>query len=136
MIHSYIHSFAPSFLLYHTGTIGLTCLKEGVVGKVIGVDISEPAIKDAIINAELNGYKNDTTSKTNTTKFIASRAELVLANELKAVQDAKNINMNNTKKKNDSMIVAVVDPAREGLHNDVLKTLRYNEDIQRLIYVR
>jgi tRNA (uracil-5-)-methyltransferase len=25
-----------------TGTIGLTCLKEGAVGKVVGVDISEP----------------------------------------------------------------------------------------------
>lgn len=28
-----------------TGTIGLTCLKEGAVGSVVGIDISAPAIK-------------------------------------------------------------------------------------------
>jgi tRNA (uracil-5-)-methyltransferase len=28
-----------------TGTIGLTCLKEGAVGSVVGVDISDAAIK-------------------------------------------------------------------------------------------
>merc|ERR1712127_1120679 len=36
---------------------------------------------------------------------------------------------------NKKMIVAVVDPAREGLHNEVIKTLRANESIQRLVYV-
>jgi tRNA (uracil-5-)-methyltransferase len=34
-----------------TGTIGLTCLSQGVVGRVVGVDISIPAIKDAQVNA-------------------------------------------------------------------------------------
>jgi len=120
-----------------TGTIGLTCMKEGAVGKVIGVDISEPAIRDAIVNAELNGYKHkpkhngdtdedkdiETKNTSSNTKFIASRAELVLANELRAVKD------------DDDMVIAVVDPAREGLHNDVIKALRSNEGIQRLVYV-
>jgi len=113
-------------------------MKEGAVGKVIGVDISEPAIRDAIVNAELNGYKHkpkhngdtdedkdiETKNTSSNTKFIASRAELVLANELRAVKD------------DDDMVIAVVDPAREGLHNDVIKALRSNEGIQRLVYVR
>lgn len=32
-----------------TGTIGLTCLKEGVVGRLVGVDIAEPAIAGELI---------------------------------------------------------------------------------------
>ena len=118
-----------------TGTIGLTCMKEGAVGKVVGVDISEPAIKDAEINAELNGYKNESQSQSQSetiadfqTKFIASRAEAVLAKELSDIQDKPGENK-------EKMIVAVVDPAREGLHNTVLRTLRVNEAIKRLVYV-
>jgi tRNA (uracil-5-)-methyltransferase len=33
------------------------------------------------------------------------------------------------------VVVAVVDPARDGLHSIVVRTLRANERIQRLIYV-
>ena len=45
-----------------TGTIGLSCMKEeGVVGGVVGVDISEPAIEDAGNNARLNGFESDGT---------------------------------------------------------------------------
>ena len=39
-----------------TGIIVLTCLKEGVVGKLVGVDIAEPANADAKLNASKNGY--------------------------------------------------------------------------------
>lgn len=109
-----------------TGTIGLTCLKEGAVGKVVGVDISEPAIKDAALNAKCNGFTNGDDNDC-VTRFVASRAEHVLADELNTVRK----NSNDT----DKIIIAVVDPAREGLHNDVIKTLRINEAIQRLIYV-
>lgn len=101
-----------------TGTIGLTCMKEGAVGKVVGIDISEPAIRDAVINAEKNGYK----ASDGCTKFVASRAEKVMYNEIKSVG-------------RDVPIVAIVDPAREGLHQDVCKALRNRKGINRIIYV-
>mmetsp|Transcript_19178 Transcript_19178/g.26586 ORF Transcript_19178/g.26586 Transcript_19178/m.26586 type:complete len:337 (+) Transcript_19178:3-1013(+) len=106
-----------------TGTIGLTCMKEGVVGRVVGVDLSEPAIDDAKANADLNGYTTKEDDSDQLTKFIASRAEKVLGNELKKVKDSS------------LSVVAVVDPAREGLHPDVIKAIRGNEKIQRLVYV-
>lgn len=101
-----------------TGTIGLHCMKEGVAGRVLGVDISEPAIEDAKANAIRNGYGDE-----GVTRFVASRAELVLAEELQK-PDVKG-----------KPIVAVVDPAREGLHADVIRALRCNPEIQRLVYV-
>jgi tRNA (uracil-5-)-methyltransferase len=100
-----------------TGTIGLTCLKEGVVGKLVGVDISEPAIADAVVNAMKNGY-----SESATTRFVASPAEKVLPEEMKNIPQS-------------CPVVAVVDPARDGLHGIVIRTLRSNERIQRLVYV-
>jgi tRNA (uracil-5-)-methyltransferase len=100
-----------------TGTIGLTCLKEGVVGKLVGVDISEPAIADAVVNATKNGY-----TQTETTRFVASPAEKVLPDEMKNIPIS-------------CPVVAVVDPARDGLHGIVIRTLRSNERIQRLVYV-
>ena len=107
-----------------TGTIGLTCLKEGVVGKVIGVDVSEPAIEDAKINAELNGFPTGNNAD-DKTRFIAAKAEQVLAKEIARA-----------KKDNSGMkFVALVDPARQGLHTDVVRTLRLNERIDRIVYV-
>jgi tRNA (uracil-5-)-methyltransferase len=103
-----------------TGTIGLTCMKEGVVGRVVGVDISEPAIEDAKINAELNGFGSVDSSER--TRFVAARAEHVLLKEIRKEGDCVSV-------------VAVVDPAREGLHSDVVRTLRMNEKIKRLVYV-
>lgn len=104
-----------------TGTIGITCMKEGAVGQVVGVDISEPAIADAKRNAEINGYPHDS----NTTRFIASRAEHVLHDEI-----------NQSKRSDDDRHFAViVDPARDGLHPDVIRTIRINERIERVVYV-
>jgi tRNA (uracil-5-)-methyltransferase len=107
-----------------TGTIGITCLKEGAVGKVIGVDISEPAIADARKNAALNGFATGE-SGDEKTRFIAAKAEFVLHTEI-----------SKAKKENEKMnFVALVDPARQGLHADVVRTLRSNERISRIVYV-
>ena len=123
-----------------TGTIGISCLQAGVVGRVVGVDISEPAIRDAERNAALNGFSgpasaeshdsNPTSSSAPTTptpaspvRFIAARAEEVLGRE---ISQAKGSGF---------AFVAVVDPAREGLHPDVCKTLRSNGSIRRIVYV-
>lgn len=127
-----------------TGTIGITCLKAGVVGKVVGVDISEPAINDAIRNAVLNGYTTDpintdtaqdnTSGNLTSTRFVASRAELVLGKEIQnAKQRPRDSDNHETNK--DMKFVAVVDPAREGLHADVVKAIRSNQRISRLVYV-
>ena len=105
-----------------TGTIGLTLMKEGAVGKVVGVDISAPAIEDAKVNAELNGFGSDASR----TRFVAARAEHVMMEELKKARSAGKL---------DGKVVAVVDPAREGLHADVLRALRGFSQIDRLVYV-
>ena len=127
-----------------TGTIGITCLKAGVVGQVIGVDISEPAISDANRNAILNGYTtnqiNNNTAHDNTgdnpsTRFVASRAELVLGKEIhNAKQRQRDHDVDNGSRK-EMKFVAVVDPAREGLHADVVKAIRASQRITRLVYV-
>jgi tRNA (uracil-5-)-methyltransferase len=110
-----------------TGTIGLHCLAEGVVGKVVGVDISKPAIEDALANAKRNGFGDgDNKGKT---RFVASRAELIMGRELERVNDARGDD------RPPRSIVAVVDPARDGLHPDVIKALRSTKEIQRLVYV-
>eukprot|EP00979_Chaetoceros_neogracilis_P009923 scaffold2299_cov156-Chaetoceros_neogracile.AAC.1 len=101
-----------------TGTIGLTCMKEGAVGKVVGIDIAEPAIKDAIMNATRNGYSDSDGS----TRFVASRAEVAMKKEVQNVARG-------------TPLVAVVDPARDGLHQDVIKALRNEFSLQRIVYV-
>lgn len=84
---------------------------------MVGVDIAAPAIADANINAKKNGFTDDAT-----TRFIASAAEKVLPATMADLPK-------------DAPIVAVVDPARDGLHGVVVRTLRANEKIQRLVYV-
>jgi tRNA (uracil-5-)-methyltransferase len=115
-----------------TGTIGISCLKAGVVGRVIGVDVSAPAIRDAERNAAVNGFGEspetgsdgaETSPKRST--FVASRAEEVLGKEISKARET-HAGME---------FVAVVDPAREGLHGDVCKTLRANNRIRRIVYV-
>lgn len=86
--------------------------------------MSEPAIEDAKRNAVLNGFGGDDGGD-NKTRFVAARAEHVLAHEIKK---AKSLH-------GDMKFVAVVDPARDGLHPDVVKTIRTNEQISRLVYV-
>ena len=112
-----------------TGTIGLTCLKEGVVGKLIGIDIAEPAIADAKINAEKNGYHNESNNE-GVTRFVASAAEKIMPEIMKEITTSIREGTTTT-----PLVVAVVDPARNGLHAIVVRTLRANERIQRLIYV-
>jgi len=107
-----------------TGTIGLYCMKEGAGGRVLGVDIAEPAIKDAKVNAAENGYADE---KEGIAKFVAGRAEKVLSREIYRLErDPANKNI---------PIIAIVDPAREGLHGDVVKALRSCDKIDRLVYV-
>lgn len=104
-----------------TGSIGICLLKNGACDRVVGCDISIPAISDANRNKKLNGLDEDCS-------FIAGKAEDVLRDQIKDEQASQT---KGTKVK----YVAVVDPAREGLHNDVLKCLRQNKDINTIVYI-
>ena len=88
-------------------------------------DICEPAIADAQRNAERNGFD------ASTARFVAGRAEDVLAREIRATTN----NDDYIESDSPSNIVAVVDPAREGLHGDVVRTLRLSSKIERLVYI-
>jgi len=94
-----------------TGTIGLTLADR--VGQVVGVEMVQEAVRDAIKNAEENKVTN--------CKFFAGKAEDILPNLLRDM-DSK-------------QVVAVVDPPRAGLHPRALSAIRNTEAIKRFVYV-
>ena len=140
-----------------TGTIGLACLKEGVVDQVIGIDISEPAIEDARRNAKVNSFSDETVPKATgsactesiestdgsafepPTRFVASRAEFVMSKEIdRATKRRRSPGLSRNLDAGppvEHIYVAVVDPAREGLHADVVRALRQTTQIHRVVYV-
>ena len=98
-----------------TGTIGSTMSKN--VSRVIGIEMVESSVKDAINNAKLNNIENIT--------FICGKAE-----------DTITTNMEQYKLNSPEVeCIAVVDPPRSGLHNKVLKSILRSPTIERLIYV-
>jgi tRNA (uracil-5-)-methyltransferase len=105
-----------------TGSIGLTCIDQGACDLVVGVDISEPAIEDAKKNVLLNGRDEATC------RFVAGRAEVVMKDEIKRALSEKETSQV-------TRFIAVVDPAREGLHKDVLKALRNTKELDTIVYV-
>ncbi|MBQ3150827.1 MAG: 23S rRNA (uracil(1939)-C(5))-methyltransferase RlmD [Clostridia bacterium] len=92
-----------------TGTIGLTMAK--TAKKVIGVEIIPDAVRDAKINAELNGINN---------------AEFICAD---AGEAAKQLKENGIKPD-----VIIVDPPRKGCSEDVLQTIA-DFSPERLVYI-
>lgn len=104
-----------------TGTIGL-CIVDRLgekVNKLVGIEMCESAVEDAKLNASRNGMADAT--------FIASKAESVLGNMLRE--------MTGNGARKESKIVAIVDPPRAGLHNDVIQALRTCAAIDSLVYV-
>ena len=97
-----------------TGTIGLSMAT--AVRRVIGIELSDAAVADARANAALNEIDNAT--------FLASKAEAAIKRVLTGLtaEDRQHL-------------VAIVDPPRAGLHNDVVKALRACEPLARLLYV-
>jgi tRNA (uracil-5-)-methyltransferase len=98
-----------------TGTIGLTLARR--FASVVGVDICEPAVRDAEANAASNGVSNAT--------FHAGRAEEVLPRLLREAAQGEA----------PPQAVAIVDPPRIGLHKQVLGALRSCAQLSRLVYV-
>ncbi|XP_071955158.1 tRNA (uracil-5-)-methyltransferase homolog B-like [Antedon mediterranea] len=95
-----------------TGTIGLYLSKS--VQKVIGIEIVPQAVQDAIVNSSINGITN--------AEFLCGSVEKVLPQILASLQP-------------NQQVVAVVDPSRNGLHSNVVKSLRNCESVSKLIYV-
>ena len=134
-------------------TIGLTLARDAK--KVVGVDIVEESIKDAFVNAKLNGVDN--------TDWQAGKAEQLIP---KILNDYKNrikpsrtvakkfVRLNDEDFSGDEApeavaqpeepedkeyefddVVAIVDPPRGGLHRNALTALRRENRLKRLVYV-
>lgn len=96
-----------------TGAIGI--ITSSRVDKVIGIELVEQAVEDAKHNAALNNVHN--------CEFVAGKAEVVLPNLMKDPRYRH------------SGLTAVVNPARAGLHYRVVRALRNQSNIRRLVYV-
>ncbi|XP_023226761.1 tRNA (uracil-5-)-methyltransferase homolog A-like [Centruroides sculpturatus] len=94
-----------------TGTIGL-CLAK-IAPKVIGIEMCSQAIENAKSNAQINNINN--------VEFVCGKAEDFIQTVLQKA-DTENI-------------VAIVDPPRAGLNSKVLKFIRANEKLKKLIYI-
>ncbi|CAN8070377.1 unnamed protein product [Agarophyton chilense] len=95
-----------------TGTIGLSLAERA--HSVVGIEMNECAVEDAIYNAKLNNIKNAT--------FIAGKVEHHIHNAIKHVPDNKKC-------------VAILDPPRAGLPMNVVAAVRAMRSVQRIVYV-
>ncbi|XP_032409062.1 tRNA (uracil-5-)-methyltransferase homolog B isoform X2 [Xiphophorus hellerii] len=96
-----------------TGAIGI--ISSPRVDRVIGVEIIEQAVRDAAHNAALNNVEN--------CEFLPGKAEVVLPALMSQLSSAPGV------------LTAVVNPSRAGLHPKVVRALRNQEAIRRLVYV-
>eukprot|EP00064_Thunnus_orientalis_P008616 superscaffoldBa00001037_g8639 len=94
-----------------TGAIGITISPR--VDRIIGIELIEQAVEDAQHNAALNNVLN--------CEFIPGKAEAVLPGLMSQFSSAD--------------LTAVVNPARAGLHPRVIRALRNQPAIRRLVYV-
>ena len=116
-LYKVVRSFAGlsgNELVYdlYTGTGTIANFVARQAAKVIGIEYVEDAIKDARINAELNGIDN--------TLFIAGDMKDVLTDEFIASHGRPD--------------VIITDPPRAGMHSDVVQTI-LNAAPQRIVYV-
>jgi tRNA (uracil-5-)-methyltransferase len=98
-----------------TGTIGIYMAEK--VRRVLGFELSDSAVKDALENAKLNNVNN--------AEYFVGKAEVFMPQVMQRYEM-----MHST-----SPIIAVVDPPRGGLHPKVVKTILRNPHIKRLVYV-
>ncbi|XP_068184276.1 tRNA (uracil-5-)-methyltransferase homolog B [Antennarius striatus] len=97
-----------------TGAMGITTSCR--VDRIIGVELIEQAVEDARFNAALNNALN--------CEFIPGKAEVFLPRLMSQLSS-----------KRGSLVTAVVNPARAGLHHRVIRALRHQPAIRRLVYV-
>nr|XP_046257300.1 tRNA (uracil(54)-C(5))-methyltransferase homolog-B [Scatophagus argus] len=97
-----------------TGTIGITL--SPMVDRIIGIELIERAVEDARHNAALSNVLN--------CEFFPGKAEVVLPRLMSQLNSA-----------DEGLVAAVVNPARAGLHYRVVRALRNQPHIRRLVYV-
>ena len=95
-----------------TGTIGIILSPH--VKHVYGIELVASAVEDAKRNAKRNNVEN--------ISFYAGNAKTATSPVIRRIPK-------------DSRIVAIVDPPRNGLHQDVISTLRGNAEIKEVVYV-
>lgn len=93
-----------------TGTIAIFVAKNA--GKVIGVEYVDDAVKDAVVNSDINNIKN--------TSFFSG--------------DMKDILSDNFFARNGKPDVIITDPPRAGMHEDVVKIIERAAP-SRIVYV-
>ncbi|KAK0140330.1 tRNA (uracil(54)-C(5))-methyltransferase -B [Merluccius polli] len=101
-----------------TGAIGITL--SPAVERVIGVELVQQAVEDARHNAVLNGVLN--------CEFLAGKAEVVLPGIVPQLSSSEEGG-------GARGITALVNPARAGLHYRVVRALRNQPAIRRLVYI-
>lgn len=97
-----------------TGAIGITISPR--VDRIIGIEVIEQAVEDARHNAALNNVLN--------CEFIPGKAEVVLPSLMSQLGSAV-----------EGRMAAVVNPARAGLHHRVVRAIRNQPAIRKLVYV-
>lgn len=97
-----------------TGAMGITISPR--VERIIGIELIEQAVEDARHNAAISNVLN--------CEFIPGKAEVVLPGL-----------MSRLSREGAGIVAAVVNPARAGLHHKVVRTLRNEPAIRRLVYV-
>ncbi|KAM5127574.1 tRNA (uracil-5-)-methyltransferase homolog B isoform 3-T7 [Callospermophilus lateralis] len=95
-----------------TGVIGLSLARHA--SQILGIELVEQAVEDARWTAAFNGITN--------CEFYTGRAEKILPQLLKSKEDRQ-------------LIVAVVNPARAGLHYQVVQAIRNCTAIRTLVFV-
>ncbi|XP_049455908.1 tRNA (uracil-5-)-methyltransferase homolog B isoform X1 [Epinephelus fuscoguttatus] len=97
-----------------TGAIGI--ITSPRVDRIIGIELLGQAVEDARHNAALNNVQN--------CEFIPGKAEVVLPGLMSQLSSAGG-----------GPVAAVVNPSRAGLHHRVVRALRNQPAIRRLVYV-
>ncbi|XP_050631919.1 tRNA (uracil-5-)-methyltransferase homolog B isoform X2 [Macaca thibetana thibetana] len=95
-----------------TGVIGLSLAQH--TSQVLGIELVEQAVEDARWTAAFNGITNS--------EFHTGPAEKILPGLLKSKEDGQSV-------------VAVVNPARAGLHYKVIQAIRNCRAIRTLVFV-
>ncbi|KAM9559668.1 tRNA (uracil-5-)-methyltransferase homolog B-like isoform 2-T2 [Salvelinus alpinus] len=99
-----------------TGAIGITMSPRA--DRVIGIELIQQAVEDARHNAALNQIQN--------CEFLPGKAEVVLPGLMEVLGSTTD---------SGGPLTAVVNPARAGLHYRVIRALRNNSSIRRLLYI-
>lgn len=96
-----------------TGAIGITM--SPMVDRVIGIELIEQAVEDARYNAAFNNVLN--------CGFLSGKAEVVLPGLMPQLGSSN------------GGLTVVVNPARAGLHHRVVRAIRNQPAIHKLIYI-